>query len=120
VNAFQAELSGAMRAIEIAGHHQWTSLWIKSDSSLVVNAFTNYSLIPWNLRNRWHNCMYIIKHMNFLVTRVFREGNGCVDALANLGLTLHNLTIWLEIPPCIRNFYHQNRLGLPCFRFVNF
>jgi len=119
-NAYQAELSGVIRAIEIAAHHKWNSLWLEVDSALVVNAFKNQSLVPWRLRNRWNNCMHIISNMNFLVSHVYREENCCVDALVNLGLTLDNLTIWLEIPACIRGYYGQNRLGLPCFRFVNF
>jgi ribonuclease HI len=119
-SAYHAELSGAMRAIEIAVQHQWTSLWLESDSALVVNAFKNHSLVPWRLRNRWTNCMLNISSMNFLVTHIYREGNSCADALANFGLSLDTLTIWLEIPMCIRSFYFQNRHGLPCFRFVNF
>lgn len=107
-----------MRAIEIAASHQWKSLWLESDSALVVNAFKNHSLIPWKLRNRWNNCLHIVRGMNFLVTHVFREGNCCADALANIGLTLDHLTIWLDLPDCVRGFYTQNRLGLPCFRFV--
>ncbi|KEH20501.1 hypothetical protein MTR_8g479410 [Medicago truncatula] len=78
--------------------------------------FKNHSLIPWKLRNRWNNCLHIVRGMNFLVTHVFREGNCCADALANIGLTLDHLTIWLDLPDCVRGFYTQNRLGLPCFR----
>lgn len=118
-NAFHAEILGAMKAIEIAHQYQWKNLWLESDSSLVVNAFKNSSLVPRKLRNRWTNCLNITKSMNFLVTRVYREGNSCVDALANVGLYVNHLTIWLEAPLCVRSFYVQNRLGRPCFRFVN-
>jgi len=54
-SAYFAELSGAMRAIELAMQHDWQSLWIETDSALVVNAFKNISQFPWKLRNRWEN-----------------------------------------------------------------
>jgi ribonuclease HI len=34
-----AELSGVMRAIEMAFEHNWLNLWIKTDSRLAVLAF---------------------------------------------------------------------------------
>jgi ribonuclease HI len=58
--AFVAELSAAMRAIEIAHHRGWNNLWIETDSSLVVLAAKNITLIPCDLRNRWKNCLLIL------------------------------------------------------------
>jgi hypothetical protein len=55
-----------------------------------------------------------------MITHVYREGNSCADAIANFGLTVNHLTIWLEIPVWLRTHFVQNRLGMPCFRFVNF
>jgi ribonuclease HI len=43
-SAFMAELCGAMRAIELAHNRNWTNLWLESDSSLVVQAFSAASL----------------------------------------------------------------------------
>jgi len=117
--AFHSKLCGAMKAIEIAYSNHWNHLWLEMDYALVVNAITNNYLAPWNLRNRWENCMFMLKSMRFLVTHIYREGNQCVDALANLGLTLDHLTIWSVIPPCIRSFLVQNRMGMPSYRFVN-
>jgi ribonuclease HI len=118
-SAFHAELSGATRAIELAYQNHWDYLWLESDYVLVIKAFNNHSLVPWNLRNRWNNCMLKLRNMNFLATHVYREGNHCADTLANLGLHLNELTVWFEIPLCIRGHYAQNRLGLPSFRFVH-
>jgi len=118
-NSLHAELCGAMRAIELAHQNQWSSLWLESDSTLVVKAFKKHALIPWKLRNRWDNCMLKTRDMNFIVTHVYREGNFCADALANAGLSMTSLTVWNDIPICIRSHYGQNRLGLPCYRFVN-
>jgi hypothetical protein len=55
-NAFFAELSGVLRAIELAHQNQWLNLWLETDSILVVKAFKSHSLIPWPLRIWWINC----------------------------------------------------------------
>jgi len=72
-NAYHAELSGAMRAIELAAQHNWSSLWLECDYELVVNAFKNQSLVPWSLRNRWKNYLLITSNMNFLVTHIYLQ-----------------------------------------------
>jgi len=43
-SSFQAELSGAMRAVEIACEINWRNLWIEIDSTLVVLAFNSFNL----------------------------------------------------------------------------
>lgn len=118
-NAFFAELSGAMRAIELVKQRDWQSLWLESDSKLVVNALKNITQVPWKLRNRWENCIPVTKNMNFMVSHVFREGNDCADMFANIGLNSNCLTIWLDIPECIKANFIKNKLGWPKFRFVN-
>ena len=115
-----AELSGAMRAIEIANSHQWSNLGLDADSELVIKAFKNVSLVPWKLRNRWLNCVQLISRLNFLATHVFRKGNECADSLASLGFNASPCTIWMNIPDSIRPLYVKNKLGLPNFRFKNF
>ena len=45
-------------------------------------------MIPWSIRNRWINYMEVIKDMNFFVSHIYREGNTCVNGLANFGLAL--------------------------------
>jgi ribonuclease HI len=39
--SYVAELCGAMRAIEIAFHHNWQYLWLESYSTFIVAAFKN-------------------------------------------------------------------------------
>jgi len=36
--AFHDELSGAIRAIELANQYHWGNLWLECDSALVINA----------------------------------------------------------------------------------
>ncbi|CAJ2670958.1 unnamed protein product [Trifolium pratense] len=81
-----AELCGAMRAIEIAYQKNWRSLWLESDSTIVVSTFNNPSKpVSWALRNRWKNVLFMISQMNCIVTHIFREGNQVADLMANHG-----------------------------------
>ncbi|XP_045791752.1 uncharacterized protein LOC123886479 [Trifolium pratense] len=115
--AYFAELCGVMRAIEIATDNGWINVWLETDSTLVVLAFKSASLVPWKIRNRWNNCMHNITNMNFMISHIYREGNNCADALANIGLTLVHLSFWNELPQAILESYSSDRLGRPKFRF---
>jgi len=55
--------------------------------------------------------------MNFIVSHIFREGNACADALANIGLSLDNYVYYYSLPLQVRGDYVENRLGWPNFRF---
>jgi ribonuclease HI len=118
-SAFIAELCGAMNAIEIVASKNWTNLWLETDSTLVVMTFRSPQLVPWFLSNRWHNCIHTTLFMNSIVSHVFREGNFCADGLANVGLTLDNLTIRYEVPQIIRDHVTANKLGKPYFRVIH-
>jgi ribonuclease HI len=90
--SFVAELSGAMRAVEIAFQNDWKQLWIESDSALVVSAFNNPSRpVAWHLRNRWNNVLVLLRQMNCVITHIYREGNQVADMLANHGLNLSSM-----------------------------
>lgn len=115
-SAYHAELSAIMRATEIAFHRSWSNLWIESDSSLVVMAFKNDSMIPCNIRNRWKNCVRMLYQMNFLVTHIYREGNRCADLVASKGLEVQGVKIWLDLPEFLSSFVIHDRLGMPNFR----
>ncbi|GAU15839.1 hypothetical protein TSUD_236550, partial [Trifolium subterraneum] len=96
-NAFLAELTGAMLAIEIAASKNWVYLWLESDSRLVVLAFSKPSMVPWRIRNRWMNALLLTKSMRFMATHIYREGNHCADKLANIGLTVQTFTWWDDV-----------------------
>ena len=86
-NALKAELVGAMTAIEITYENNWRKLWLETDSKLLVLTFISISIVPWQLRQRWNQCLLLTQSMNFVVTHIYREGNHCADKLANLGLS---------------------------------
>lgn len=117
-DAYFAEISGALRAIELAKQFSWNNLWLELHSMLVVNAFKNKALVPWRLKNRWENCMITVSNMNFIISHIYREGNQCVDHLANLGLSCNVPSIWMQIPNSLTSFFVQNKLGIPNFRFI--
>ncbi|KEH22270.1 hypothetical protein MTR_7g035440 [Medicago truncatula] len=54
-SAFNAEIFGAITAIDIAIEKNWTNLWLETDSKLVTLAFKNKEMVPWSLGNRWLN-----------------------------------------------------------------
>jgi hypothetical protein len=90
---------------------------LETHSKLVVLAFKNSSIIPWQLSNRWSNCLVLISHMNFVVSHIFREGNQSADAIANIGL-LSLEPLWnVVLPSQVREIFVRELLGFPNFRF---
>jgi len=122
MNAYHAELMAAIIAMEIAQTKNFQHLWLETDSQLVYLALKSSSIIPWSIRNRWHNCLNYVRSIGFTFSHVYREGNACADGMANIGLSLPlNFLTWhSSIPDEIRGEYIMNRMGLPKFRFVNF
>jgi ribonuclease HI len=116
-NSLNAELIGAMIAIETAASKGWSYLWLESDSMLVVLAFSSAKIVPWALRNRWENCLTLLSNRNFYMSHIYREGNHCADKLANIGLSLNGLTWWNHIPLELQGDFVRNRLGMPYIRF---
>jgi ribonuclease HI len=115
--AFHAELLGVMNAIEVAHEKGWWNLWLETDSVMVTLAYKSPAMVPWMLRNRWFNCMHLLKDMNFILSHIYREGNALADRLASLGLGTTGFSWFDVIPREIMQAYNHNRLGLPLFRF---
>jgi len=55
-------------------------------------------IVPWQLKNKWDNCLLMIGNMNLMITHIFREGNHCANKIANLGLYVINFTWWNDAP----------------------
>jgi ribonuclease HI len=116
-NSYFAEMCGAMRAIEIAYHNQWSTLWLETDSTTVVAAFNNPDKpVAWSLRNRWKNVMFMIRHMTFMVSHIYREGNQVADLLANYGLSCSSIVYWNNLPLFAKECFDKNKHGSPNFR----
>lgn len=119
-SAIMAEFIAAMTAIETAFDKNWRNLWLETDSKIVMMAFSSSFLVPWCIRNRWANCLFRTRQMNFIVSHIYREGNTCADLLAEIGLKINGFMWWDNIPDAIRQDLIRNKLGLPNYRFVNF
>lgn len=115
--ALNAELMGAIVAIETAYARGWHHLWLECDSSLVIHAFSVTSIVPWSLRNCWLNSLSLVRKMNFVYSRVFREGNTCADLLASHGTSISGLSWWNSIPSFLQVDFFRNKIGLPNYRF---
>jgi hypothetical protein len=60
-------------------------------------AFKNATMVPWQLCNRWLNCVELIK-MSFIISHIYRESNQCADGIVNLGLHIPRSQWWDTIP----------------------
>jgi len=118
-SAILAEFCAAMTAIEIADEKGWRNFWLETDSKIVMLAFSSSFVVPWCIRNKWANCLYKTRLMNFIVSHIYREGNTCADFLANIGLTISDTMWWDSAPLGIGQDLIRNKLGLPNYRFVN-
>lgn len=116
-DAFHAKLNAVMSTIRIAFDKGWHRLWLESDSSLVVEAFTSPEIVPWNIRIKWRNCLHIADSMELKVSHIFREGNFCVDRLASYGVSSKCYSWWDLVPRFIRADFFHNKWGLPMYRF---
>ena len=116
-SALNAELIGAMVAIELAHLKNWYNLWLETDSLLLFLAFKSPKIVPWILRNRWDNCLHLLSRFRFHVSRIYREGNHCADQLANIGLALSTHFWYTDVPPQIGAEFTRNKTSFPNFRF---
>lgn len=114
-SVFEAELMGLIMAMEFAVCNHWPRLWLECDSSSVVHAFKNVSIIPIRLRNRWHNCL---QHgLTVICSHVYREGNCCADKLATLGHEVTDTIWYTTLPSPLAVDFTRDRNGLPSYRF---
>jgi len=88
---FYAEVYAFLLALEYGAQHGWRNFWLESDSTSALMVFTHWNLVPVLLRNRWFNACN--RGIQVIMSHIFREGNGCVDSLANLGHSIQG-NVW--------------------------
>jgi len=96
VTVYEVEHTDLTLAMEFAAQFGWSMIWLETDSLSVVLAFKNQDLIPFRLRNRWHNCLQL--GFTTICSHIYREGNCCADLLANHGHALSGVS-WFEALP---------------------
>ncbi|PRQ24992.1 putative RNA-directed DNA polymerase [Rosa chinensis] len=115
--AIDAEVLAVIEAMRIAWAKSWTHIWLETDSILVVQYFTNPTLIPWRLRIAWYNCLYLTRMIHFKVSHTFREGNTVADALANHGALNEGYSWWDDVPTFIARPYGRDLSSMINYRF---
>ena len=112
-----AEVMAVIKAIELAWVRDWKHIWLEVDSSQILDFLKSPSLVPWQLRVQWNNCLFRISQMQFRTSHIFREGNHVADALANYGTSSIGFVWWNAAPTLIASHCNEDLLGLPKFRF---
>ncbi|KAK3224617.1 hypothetical protein Dsin_004479 [Dipteronia sinensis] len=94
VFAFEAELLAMSMAINYAWINDWCRIWLKSDSSYVVQLlYAHFYQVPWCVWLALHMCLSQITHMDFQVSHIFRESNQVAEALSKHALSLE-VSLW--------------------------
>ncbi|CAL0322191.1 unnamed protein product [Lupinus luteus] len=117
-SSLHAELLTAIIAVQTAKNKGWTHLWLETDSTMVLQIFSNKIQLPWRLRNLWYHCMETLRTLNFRISHLFREGNHCADQLANYGVATKLDYWWNSIPSFLSNSFVRNKLLLPSYRLL--
>lgn len=82
--AFEAELAACINAINIASDRGWKKLWLESDCTRAVDLLYSRSTnVPEKYEGAWMRALDRLRHMEFRVTHIYREGNRVADALAS-------------------------------------
>ncbi|KAK9930542.1 hypothetical protein M0R45_027578 [Rubus argutus] len=116
--ALEAELHAVVHAIHLASLKGWTSLWIESDSTLVIHFLSSINnKVPWRYSTIWFNCRALLASMSVKISHVYREGNQVADCLANFGVDQVGTLWWDSCPPCALSAYCHDLVGLPNYRF---
>ncbi|KAK2455055.1 hypothetical protein QL285_002543 [Trifolium repens] len=62
-----------IHAMKFAHRNSWHNLWIESDSTAALRTFSNGTVVPWDLRNRWSNCLHPGLHI--AISQIYHKGN---------------------------------------------
>lgn len=114
-SVFHLEVLAFILAMEHAALHGWRNVWLESDSSSAILIFSNPSLVPLLLRNRWYNAHSL--GIQIIASHIFCEGNCCADRLANMGHAIEG-SVWISsLPTELHLDFFCDRVGLPNYRF---
>jgi len=112
---FKAELRGILRGLKIAKEHHITKLWIRTDSTSVVNALKNF-----RSEHREHffllqQCIQLLKwdRWEVQISHCFRETNQVADKLATIGTEGRlGVTIFQSPPPETHELLYADYAGV--------
>lgn len=70
--AFEAQNLAVIHALEVTQAFGWFNIWIKCDSTYMVNLIqTECMTVPWHRLVRWSSCMHFLKSISFKVSHIF-------------------------------------------------
>ncbi|XP_058734132.1 uncharacterized protein LOC131605843 [Vicia villosa] len=108
----------AIIAIEKSMQMKWTKLWLESDCVLVVKAFSNPNLVPWNIKSCWLTCWAFSMSIDFRITHLYCEANFCANNLANIGLKSKSSSWFNFVHSDVNLNYLLDKAGTPRLRLV--
>ena len=107
-----------MFAVKKAKEFGWSNLWLECDSSWVVHLFSSRSVeVPWEVRHQWDSCLDDLTNLNFVVSHIFREGNGVADSLAKYGAHHLEAQWWTSCPDFCTHLLFEDFSLVEHFRF---
>ncbi|WCJ38837.1 Polynucleotidyl transferase ribonuclease H-like superfamily protein [Euphorbia peplus] len=124
--AFEAELVGILRGLDLAWHMGFRNIILESDCKNAVDLFRHRDSNS-GLARSITNCVdglvrsikeYLDKEWNWEIQHQYREGNEAADWLANQGIQLSQYGFWVypSQPLGISYYIEKDRLGIPTDR----
>lgn len=92
-SVIEAELHNFILGLKYAFQHGWYHVWVEGESTSALLTFINHILVPFRLRNQWHNWLHVGIHI--LPSRIYQERNACADNLADYGHVITNV-VWRD------------------------
>ena len=117
-----AELEAVRQGLEMAWNMGVKHLQLELDSKVVLNWLTISNLnYPTNILPLICDCMNLLDQVwEVHMQHVYREANGCADALAKRGTHLWNMmTVYSECPTFVYVSYVRDLTGLGETRLCN-
>ena len=72
--ALEVELHAVVHAIHLASLKGWNSLWIESDSTLVIHFLSSLNNnVPWCYSTIWFNCRAVLASMSVMISHVLSQ-----------------------------------------------
>ena len=117
-----AELEAVRQGLAMAGTMGVKSLQLELDSKVILNWLTNSNLnYPTNILPLICDCRNLLdQEWEVHMQHVYREANGCADALAKQRTHLQNrMTMYSECPTFVYVSYMRDLTGLGKTRLYN-
>lgn len=119
-SSVHAETKAIYLGLKLAQELNILSIWLESDSELLVKILNGHSAPPWSISYLVDEILTLIKLFNVcLISHIYREGNSPADCFANWGI-IHKSTRRFfqvaDLPPNIKGALKIDKVGWPNLR----